>query len=218
MKKLVLSLCLGFLLGCSSPSYRETYHLDLLSQVSNKNTVKIISAWGSGSGVLIKPNLVLTACHVIDDGFENKIDFILTRQGEDTHLVGTAVACNKKEDLGLIKLTTSLEDFAFLSTINLHELDAICVSGWPGQARLATHCGLYHGYHESADLQQGSAHVMFGNSGGPVFHYNQKENRYEVVGIVVAMGRDSNQFYPHIGYFRGLKRIKQFLYNYNQNP
>lgn len=87
---------------------------DSIPSVIN-NVVHIRNITGScqGSGVLIAPDLILTARHVVEDSDE----FIITTNDGKKYNSNSAIS-SKKYDLGFIKLTTTIKCTTKIGDIN----------------------------------------------------------------------------------------------------
>lgn len=176
----VTAFVLWFLMGCTQPDFP-------------RDQVRIVmAASGNGSGVVVRPGLVLTAKHVA------KVkDLVLVKGGAKGE--GVIVSEQEKVDLALIRypLSESGCPCAKLAEYEAEVDEVVYVIGYPmgitsvvttGRAQgvmnvaLTDEMGFAHQLGKRLVLTAG---VQPGNSGGGVFVY--REGQYQLVGILVEM-------------------------------
>jgi len=164
----------------------------------------------SGSGVIIKDNLILTAAHVVSDG-----TFIQVKKSNDAKKYTAKVKWISHEaDLALVEVNDkSLFNNTIAQTFGglPHRQDGVVVYGYPkGGDEISTTQGIVsrieqrmysHSYMNHIMIQI-DAPVNSGNSGGPAFDENGK-----IVGIAIQ-GLSNSQ---SIGYLVPVEVIQHFF-------
>jgi len=141
-----------------------------------------------GSGVLIAPNLVVTAKHVVEDGSSFTVTL---NDGRELHSDDVIISC--EYDLAFIRLAENVDvPPARMEAFEGTELgEAVFVIGSPyGKENFnSVTLGIISGCHRNLDMPQWGWSVTFqtdapihpGNSGGPCFDMDGN-----IIGIVVA--------------------------------
>lgn len=156
----------------------------IIKQVISTSVYVDSNEW-SGSGVIVGPNTVLTAGHVVEDA--NNLE-VHTAYGKIYKAAGSKYDPNN--DCGLIFIKETFKDIAGLGDSNLVEVgDGVLIIGSPYGKELFN--AVAYGIVASVDRQlpfwnEVNTFVIDvasnpGNSGGPVFDMDGK-----VIGIVVG--------------------------------
>ena len=138
---------------------------------------------GSGSGIIVGKNYVITNRHV-GDGCSNIFVYIGGKP-----VSGNLFVSSDTDDLAVIRLAAPATDLAsFRSSGRVRLAETILVAGYPLRGLLADNMNIVSGEVSSlagpgnqARYLQISAPVQPGNSGGPVL-----DNAGNVIGMVVA--------------------------------
>lgn len=149
-----------------------------------------------GSGVVVTPNRVLTARHML----EGASSWLVKKDGKNYKARSIMSGVGAFDDWALLELESGpLEAVPILDIggdSNLGYCQAVAVGyslGWGGVTVTTGHI-----QSQSPALIRFSAMVAPGNSGGGLFVI--KDGRLQLVGIVVALGVSNNQMV----YFMGL--------------
>ena len=172
---------------------------------------------GTGSGVVIKDNLILTNAHVV----ANQSFLMVRKQGDPKRYIAKSVAVCHTADLALLKV----EDQSFYDGIEplefgmLPELqEEVAVLGYPvGGDNISITKGvvsriepvIYSHSRRTLLAIQIDAAINPGNSGGPVIHGDK----------IVGLAFQSFRTQQNIGYVIPQSIIKHFLKDfYNKRP
>ncbi|MGD2065656.1 MAG: trypsin-like peptidase domain-containing protein [Candidatus Bathyarchaeota archaeon] len=174
-------------IGCGNKGLEES----IPSVINNVVHIKNVTGHCQGSGVLIAPDLILTARHVVEDSDE----FIITTNDGKKYNSNSAIS-SKKYDLGFIKLnimvtcTTRVGDindcrlgqtvFAIGSPYGEENFNSVTAGIVSSLARNLEEFGLSESYGWSCTFQTDTAGHP-GNSGCPVYSLDGK-----VRGILVG--------------------------------
>lgn len=200
MKSLILLLLLVCTNAYSFIAKPSTYQI----QQSKRFVVQIVCDNGSGTGVIIDNNKVLTALHVIA-GSANCI--ILDNKNKD--YVISKVNFDEEHDLALLTTTVKFKSHVSLAK-ELYEYAPIWTIGFPINFNYIVSEGRNNGQHEIIDwVNMTSMPIIFGNSGGPVFVV--ENGVIKLSGLVDAIASYNKQPIYHISMIINLRTIKQFL-------
>jgi S1-C subfamily serine protease len=181
MKKALLALFLPLILYLSTPAFAfDKVDAVVLIQQTKKTEGGTSAPSGHGSGVLISPDRVLTAAHVVrgDVGL-----FITLHNGKTAH--ATVIWKHEALDLAVIKLSapaTGVEPAKLACTANSAG-DKLTAVGHPQNFRWLSFPWYLAGLDETSpeNYAIASGTIMGGMSGGPVY-----DSQDRVVGIVSA--------------------------------
>jgi S1-C subfamily serine protease len=221
MKKLILLLILTPMVLFAAPFHTKQQ----IEQIS-ASVVKIYTAYvkpdyyspwkkginsaSSGTGVIIKDHLILTAAHVVSDG-----TFIQVKKSNDAKKYTAKVKwIDHEADLALLEINDE-SFFDNMTAQTFGELpyrqDGVAVYGYPmGGDEISTTKGIVsrieqttysHGYMDHITIQI-DAPINPGNSGGPAFDSNGK-----IVGIAIQAISNADG----IGYLVPVEVIKHFF-------
>jgi|ETNmetMinimDraft_23_1059889.scaffolds.fasta_scaffold07849_5 S1-C subfamily serine protease len=210
-------------------SFQENAWADLDLMTANKSVLKInvisrepsyeqpwtysIQSRGSGSGVIIEGNKILTSAHVIS----NSISIVIKKANDPNEYRAVVEFIGHQEDLAILKPEDS-SLFINTTPIELGDLsnlqDQVHVFGFPeGGDNISITKGIvsriernsYGDDHRNQLLSvQIDAAINSGNSGGPII------NNSKLVGIAMSVRKESE----NIGYIVPPPVIKHFLKDY----
>jgi len=178
--------------------------LEAVSQVRSYS-YKIYNDTSHGSGVVIAPNLMLTAAHIVDGNSDLKVN------GKPIKRI---IKSNAKTDIALIEVEISCPCVAIAQ--NIPEMDQkVYTVGYPlGMEQFLTE-GRVQYFELPKNRMITSIPVIFGNSGGGVF--TLEDGTYKLVGIVSGVAQICDQFMPvctpvtHLSAIVDLLTLKGFL-------
>jgi serine protease Do len=152
----------------------ENYGARPLNDSRFDHIVVIYNPQGSlGSGFFIKPDIVLTNWHVVD---EQKFVEMKTYDGQETF--GKILAKDVRLDLALIKVQTRGKPVKFYTDKNLNLGSTLEAIGHPKRLEFSITRGVVSAVRRRPALSSGGKEVLFiqtdapintGNSGGPLF-------------------------------------------------
>lgn len=200
MKSLILLLLLVCTNAYSFIAKPSTYQI----QQSKRFVVQIVCDNGSGTGVIIDNNKVLTALHVIS-GSANCV--ILDNKNKD--YIISKVKFDEDHDLALLTTTVKFKSHVGLAT-ELYEYAPIWTIGFPINFNYIVSEGRNNGQHEVIDwVNISSMSIIFGNSGGPIFVV--EDGIIKVAGIVDAITPYKKEVIYHLSLFINLKTVRSFI-------
>lgn len=178
----------------------ETPSIDQLLNAS----VKIIMEknnriMGSGSGVFISSNLIVTNCHVIESSIYPGVKIKIQCHNESEYIAKVKKA-NPENDVAILEIEESQSIFIPNIQSKLpNVLDKIIVIGSPfGEKNVTTPGNISKIVNDDSlldeTLLQMTAPISAGNSGGPVFNKSG-----EIIGVTVASlegGQNMNYAVP----------------------
>ncbi len=139
---------------------------------------------GSGSGVAIERNHILTNAHVVDGARSVQV-----QAGGGRSLAAETVFADARNDLALLRVDTPLPGIAqFRGEIGLHLGEDVVALGFPLQGLLGTgpqasagNIAALCGIGNDSSLFQFTAPIASGNSGGPIL-----DMRGHLIGLVCS--------------------------------
>ena len=168
---------------------------------------------GTGSGFFVEPNLVMTACHVVDGEKSIKV----SKQGYLNWYVGTVQACDKDLDIAFVKLSQKVPGVThtIFATASPKTGRQTYGGGYPFGLPLIITEGNWQRETPFGDgAIMDSTHMLPGDSGSPLVIWQDGEVR--VVGIRTAVLRvgekDDKVLFPNIGFVRPPHMIQEFLH------
>lgn len=143
---------------------------------------------GIGSGAFIKPNIVVTNFHVIQDGYR----FILTRNSDTRAFQGTILKIDETHDIALLKITNyRTSNFLRLNSKLPRIGTNVLVAGSPEGLSGSISNGIVSSIRKNDpydfDLIQFTAPISMGSSGGPIIN-----EQFELIGITVGTNSENN--------------------------
>jgi S1-C subfamily serine protease len=141
---------------------------------------------GSGSGFLVRPNVVVTNAHVVEDDFVENLRVSFPSIAGTKDVPATLLHYDRKRDLAVLGVQTKLSPL-FLAGQEPKQGQQVVVIGSPGivaaevAANTITHGTLTNKLRlpgHDDEFYQIDAAINHGNSGGPVFNA-----RGEVIGV-----------------------------------
>lgn len=137
--------------------------------------------------------------------------------------VADIVAYSKSHDLALLRIRdseTPASHVAYIASpcepLALFET-TYAVGGGLGRPPFATKgiLGFLDMEAEGTRYLMATSPIIFGNSGGALFHHNEKEDRYELIGVPAAMSVVGGFFsvtpITHMGWAISIESVKGFL-------
>ena len=179
------------------------------------NVVDITLPNGGGSGWFYKHNIVITACHVVDNGGGA---VLLSQEGSKVKYVAEVIACNKVLDLAILKLNGTFPDTlrTVLAKKNPRTGKTVYGTGYPVGLPLLIFDGHWQ---RKSTWESGhyitSAHTLPGDSGSPLLIF--KDGEVKVVGVRTGMlsvkkGKGlGDGLFPSIGFVVDLPVLRRFL-------
>lgn len=163
----------GLLTACASIPTAPVDHIDAMRMA----TVKLEVGRGHGSGVIVSPDYILTAAHVVDHALGQPMTVLFT---DGTSGLAALVWEDENRDVAIMKLVTPTRlPPAKLSHVPPHTGDTIFSAGYPLGLPLSVQRGEIAS-EEPADkiIIVINCTIAPGDSGGPVFN-----EAGEVVGL-----------------------------------
>jgi S1-C subfamily serine protease len=148
---------------------------------------KVGKAEGGGTGFMIRPGLLATNAHVIEDALPEdlKIYYPSVKELKDTPFAGRVIYCDRKRDLAFLAVEPKVPPLRLADNFEFKGGKSITIIGCPAvgkkQLKNAVNTGNLSTETEVEKMPfyQLGAPVNAGNSGGPVF-----DNRGQVIGVV----------------------------------
>jgi len=202
--------------GHSVAALERTDHWPTIARHARSSVVRIRSASGIGSGVIIGYDRILTAAHVVDSGLEYTVE-VYVDGGPPIPYIGTVIMIDRATDLAVLQLPRVLTNQAALGLGPADRLiegvDAlVCIGAthglhpWNVTAGFLTSKGVPElaesGRGDHSFLWQMSTSAYFGNSGGAVF----EPKDWTLVGVLVA-GTNA----PNLSFFVPINKVAEFL-------
>jgi len=167
---------------------------------------------GLGSGILIEPQLIMTAAHVIDNA-----DLVAVRFKDGTEIGATVVASVDKSDVALLRLEEPHPDpvMATLGDSDTAKTGSnVFIIGAPYGIEQTLSVGILSGRMSrgnmldgtSIDYLQTDASINPGNSGGPMFNTDG-----EVVGVVSFIMSNGGGF-DGVGYASAINSARKSVF------
>jgi V8-like Glu-specific endopeptidase len=173
----------------STPTVTPELAFPELVEKCEPAVARVRNRTGTGSGFLIRPEVVVTNAHVIADDLIESIvvTFPSAREGRDRKYSAKLLYQDRKRDLAVLKVSTTIPPLP-LATQDTRKGEKVYVIGSPGagadvSSNAATQGALSNNNLTLSDLQyyQTDAAINGGNSGGPMFN-----SRGEVIGVASA--------------------------------
>ncbi len=159
---------------------------------------------GSGSGVIIGPNTILTAKHVVDDA-----DYIVITGFDGNDIPVLNIEVDPNDDVAVITVDANLSNFVSpADNITLGERVIVIGAPFGKEFYNTVTVGIVSGLNRNiphfgvCPIITVDAAVNPGNSGGPVFNING-----ELIGIVVGLRHGANGF----SIIASIDTVKEFL-------
>ena len=159
---------------------------------------------GSGSGVIIGPNTILTAKHVVDN-----VDYIIITGFDGNDIPVLDIEIDPNDDCAVIHVDADLQNYVLpASQVILGERVIVIGAPFGEEFYNTVTVGIVSGLDRNiphfgvCPIITVDAAVNPGNSGGPVFNING-----ELIGIVVGLRHGANGF----SIITSIDTIKEFL-------
>lgn len=177
MSKFIYGLIVGIVLALLV-SLSHSANAETLGNMQ-KQTVAVSTPSGDGSGVVIGPNTVLTAKHVVlNDGGKLETSIIISLPGGDAK-ANSNVQLIENTDLAIIHVAAIGIKPANISCTEAKQADRVTALGFPLGLMLMYSEGYIAGIRIDAGYYWAYLPLNHGNSGGPV--YDKDDNVIAVV-------------------------------------
>lgn len=163
---------------CNNPGFNT---LDSIVRVANVST-----GGGDGSGIVIAPNIVLTAAHVLED---SQIGLVyIGSQYKEATIIGS----DPYSDLALLMVGTENLQPIQISDRGLVSNESVWAVGFPLALDQATTEGEFFRYRNGGLLT--SADIDAGSSGGGLLHC--EHGKFKLAGMIRSYLARYNQGHP----------------------
>jgi S1-C subfamily serine protease len=199
--------------GPPQPYVSDYQTVSRLSSKWYEATVRIkIDGEVGGTGVVIGPNLIATAWHVVDDAKNIEIQIKSAKFKASAWVEAEIVEKDKNHDCALLSIDATLGSWVDVVENPRHELlDETVVFGASGGGAVVPSLGFFAG-EEPSDVIEGhmpglwvsSNAVHYGNSGGPVFNMESGELMGLVVAVYLTKGKGTA---PNVCLFTPIKHV-----------
>jgi S1-C subfamily serine protease len=176
--------------------------------------VTVASGLDSGSGTIIdKRGYIITNAHVISDGQSIKATL-----KDGTVLPATVIGSDKKQDLAIIKLTSTRTDFPTMSLGTMKDVlvgEAVMAAGFPAGTELSGPATFTSGVVSALRSFAGVNYIQTdtpinpGNSGGCLFTLSGK-----MIGIPSAGITPTNEDFEDINLVIPIDQVSAFIAKY----
>lgn len=161
----------------------------VLVEKCEPSVARVRNRYGTGSGFVIRPGVVVTNSHVITDDLIDRVEvtFPSSREGNDRKYSAKLLYQDRKRDLAVLRVSAGTVPLV-LASQDPGKGSRVYVIGSPGAGEGVAANSATDGVLSTSDLvlddlhyYQTTAAINPGNSGGPLFN-----GRGEVIGVAVA--------------------------------